>query len=137
MDLSLVLIGNRANFAAVLHVEQLKKEIWQRKVDLRRMAYELRELLNKKENLSLGQLIIRCYEEEFIRHRRIRVFGESLSAQSSFDRIKVFLGDQRIDVDIDSNGVAINMNINSIDINIMNDEIVKSRYRLDLQPSRD
>ena len=99
-----LLIGNRANFAAVLHVEQLKQEIWQRKVDLRRMAYELREILNKKENLSLGQLIIRCYEEEFIRHRKIRISGESLSAQGSFDRIKVFLGNQRIDVDIDNKG---------------------------------
>ena len=46
-----LLIGNRANFAAVLHVEQLKQEIWQRKVDLRRMAYDLRELLNKTETL--------------------------------------------------------------------------------------
>ena len=90
-----LLIGNRANFSAVLHVEQLKQEIWQRKVDLRRMAYDLRELLNKKENLSLGKLIISCYEEEFIRQRKIRISGESLSAQGSFHRIKVFLGDRK------------------------------------------
>ena len=71
-----LLIGNRASFAAVLHIEQLKEEIWQSKVKLRRLAYEIRNELNQQNTLSFNQLISRCYKEKFVRHRKISINGK-------------------------------------------------------------
>ena len=73
-----LLIGNRASFAAVLHIEQLKEEIWQSKVKLRRLAYEIRNELNQQNTLSFNQLISRCYKEKFVRHRKISINGKNI-----------------------------------------------------------
>ena len=68
-----LLIGNRAHFSATLHIEQLKSEIWENKVKLRKLALQLREELSNMNSCSLEQLVVRCSQEEFVQKRKIYV----------------------------------------------------------------
>ena len=40
-----LLIGNKAEFAAVLHLDQLKNEIWEEKIRLKKLSYEFQKTL--------------------------------------------------------------------------------------------
>ena len=91
-----LLIGNRASFAAVLHIEQLKEEIWQSKVKLRRLAYEIRNELNQQNTLSINQLISRCYKEKFVRHRKISINGKKISNIANDKIVKIIHGKTKI-----------------------------------------
>ena len=99
-----LLIGNRASFAAVLHIEQLKEEIWQSKVKLRRLAYEIRNELNQQNTLSFNQLISRCYKEKFVRHRKISINGKKISNIANDKSVKIIHGKTKLGIQYNSAG---------------------------------
>ena len=99
-----LLIGNRASFAAVLHIEQLKEEIWQSKVKLRRLAYEIRNELNQQNTISLNQLISRCYKEKFVRHRKISINGKKISNIANDKSVKIIHGKTKLGIQYNSAG---------------------------------
>ena len=90
-----LLIGNRAHFSATLHIEQLKSEIWENKVKLRKLAMLLRDELSKMNSCSLEQLLVRCSKENFIQNRKITLHGQANQAVQGWDRVKVFIGQDR------------------------------------------
>ncbi len=99
-----LLIGNRAHFSATLHIEQLKSEIWENKVKLRKLAMMLRDELSKMNSCSLEQLLVRCSKENFIQNRKITLHGQANQAVQGWDRVKVFIGQDRQFVLQDADG---------------------------------
>lgn len=98
-----LLIGNKANFDAVLHLEQLKDEIWQRKVALRKLAYQLRNELSNHPSLSVEALAQKCYQVDFVRRRGIRINGTKDGHEQKL-RAQAFADNRRLDVENQSNG---------------------------------
>ncbi len=99
-----LLIGNEAHFTAVLHLENLKKEIWEKKKVLRNLAFDLRKEFNLYPLLSLNQLINRCFHEEFIANREITLSGYALQKNQARSRPRVFIDGQRQDVKEEKDG---------------------------------
>ena len=51
-----ILIANKAQFSAVIHLDTLKSEIWEKKVSLKKLAFQIRDEL-AKSNLSFNESI--------------------------------------------------------------------------------
>ena len=51
-----LLIGNKAQFSAVIHLDKLKNEIWEKKVFLKKTAFDSQTDLTLMGNLSYGEL---------------------------------------------------------------------------------
>ena len=99
-----LLIGNRAHFSATLHIEQLKSEIWENKVKLRKLALQLREELSNMNSCSLEQLLVRCSQEEFVQKRKITLYGQAKKTERDWKLVRVFLNGKRQFVIQDSKG---------------------------------
>ena len=52
-----VLVGNTAQFQAVIHLDALKNEIWKEKIKLKRNAFETRRYLENVSNLNLVKFL--------------------------------------------------------------------------------
>ena len=96
-----LLIGNRANFSAVLHMEQLKSEIWRKKLELRNLAYSTREELNQESVLKLESLIQRCLEIDHVQKRGIFLTGKSLVSKKINAGTRIFSNGSRLHVEKD------------------------------------
>ena len=66
-----LLIGNTAQFSAVIHLDELKSEIWKKKVELKKDAFRIRKELSKLDNITLTKLINFCSKEDIIKERFI------------------------------------------------------------------
>lgn len=98
-----LLIGNRANFDAVLHVEALKEEIWKKKLELKKLAYQIRNDLSEKTSISLMQFINKGYEYEFVKNRKISIFGKSNYLNQN-KKPEIYWGRERLELEIKKNG---------------------------------
>ena len=90
-----LLIGNKAHFSAVLHLEFLNAEIWKKKSMLRRLAFDLRKEFLSFSVLSLDDILNRCFKEEFVADRSISISGQSLRIRENRLRPKVYFQDVR------------------------------------------
>jgi len=90
-----LLIGNKAHFSAVLHLEFLNAEIWKKKSMLRRLAFDLRKEFLSFSVLSLDDILKRCFKEEFVADRSISISGQSLRIRENRLRPKVYFQDVR------------------------------------------
>jgi hypothetical protein len=97
-----LLIGNKPEFSAVIHLDQLKNEIFKEKIELKKFAFGLRKSISDQDNRSLSYLLGKCLEYPFINERKIKLSG-------SFDHIKndipkVIFANHRIPVSYERNG---------------------------------
>ena len=90
-----LLIGNRAHYSANLHLELLNREILQEKIKIRRISYALRERINALEKLTLEDFFARCFEEDHVTKRKIKLSGKS---PSSSQKVSIWLDKKRIHV---------------------------------------
>jgi cell division protein FtsI/penicillin-binding protein 2 len=96
-----LLIGNRANFSAILHMEQLKSEIWEKKLELRNLAYSARDEFNQKSVLKLESFIQRCLDIDHIQKRGIFLTGKLPDARDRTSGTKIFSNGSRLHVEQD------------------------------------
>ena len=94
-----LLIGNRANFSAVLHMAQLKSEIWKNKLELRKLAYSLRDEFNTKPSLDLEYLVQKCTNLDYIKSRGLTLSGKSQLAKDKTFAPKVYINSTRLHVE--------------------------------------
>ncbi len=97
-----LLIGNKAEFSAVIHLDTLKSEIWEKKVALKKTAFRIREELGKLDDLDLGKLLTHCLKEKHTKERFITLSGKKKDAV--FSRTKIYWQNQRITVDENKGG---------------------------------
>ena len=90
-----LLIGNKAEFAAVLHLDQLKNEIWEEKIRLKKLSYEFQKTLITNKKLSLSSFIAQCLKIKHIKNRGVILYG---SKPSISQKTKIFLNDRRLSV---------------------------------------
>ena len=95
-----LLIGNKAQFSAVIHLDALKKEIWEKKVVLKKLAFKMRDDLSIS-NLSIDQLIKYCLLIPHVKDRSIILSGKIVNKQI---RTKLFWGNTRLTVKEYNNG---------------------------------
>ena len=95
-----ILIANKAQFSAVLHLDALKSEIWEKKVSLKKLAFKVRDEL-AKPNLSFNELLEHCINEPHIQSRGIILSGKKINKKQ---RTKLFLGNRRLSVKENVNG---------------------------------
>ena len=55
----------------------------------------LRDELSKMNSCSLEQLLVRCSKENFIQNRKVTLHGQANQAVQGWDRVKVFIGQDR------------------------------------------
>ena len=72
-----LLIGNKAQFSAVIHLDELKSEIWRKKVDLKKNAFYLRGKLSEIKNLTLNKLLRVCLQDDHVKKRFILLSGKN------------------------------------------------------------
>jgi cell division protein FtsI/penicillin-binding protein 2 len=95
-----ILIANKAQFSAVIHLDALKSEIWEKKVSLKKLAFKVRDEL-AKPNLSFNELLKHCFNEPHIQSRGIMLSGKKINKKQ---RTKLFLGNHRLTVKENENG---------------------------------
>jgi len=71
-----LLIGNKPDFSAVIHLDLLKDEIFKEKIYLKKLAFDIRNKLSKQQNFSLDHFISYCMEFTHVVERNIRLSGE-------------------------------------------------------------
>jgi cell division protein FtsI/penicillin-binding protein 2 len=97
-----LLIGNKAQFTAVIHLDRLKSEIWEKKVLLKKIAFKIRSELSNTENLSINNLINHCLKENHVKERSITLSG--FKKDHNFARIKIYWQNQRLSVQDEKDG---------------------------------
>ena len=102
-----LLIGNKPEFSAVIHLDQLKSEIFKEKIKLKKFAFELRKSISEQDDRSLSYLLQKCLEYPFINDRKIKLLGSFDPIQN--DIPKVILGNHRIPVNYERNGNWISL----------------------------
>ena len=91
-----LLIGNKAQFSAVIHLDALKSEIWKEKVALKKTAFRIREELLNLKDLNLVKLINHCLKETHLKERFILLSGKK--KKGALQRVKIYWQNQRITV---------------------------------------
>ena len=91
-----LLIGNKAQFSAVIHLDALKSEIWKEKVALKKTAFRIREELLNLKDLNLGKLMKHCLKETQLKDRFILLSGKK--KKGAIKRVKIYWQNQRITV---------------------------------------
>ena len=71
-----LLIGNKAHYSAILHLEMLSQEIWKRKIEIRRFSHQIREDFSARNQLSLHEFIAHCMSFSQIRDRGFVLKGK-------------------------------------------------------------
>ena len=71
-----LLIGNKAHYSAILHLEMLSQEIWKRKIEIRRFSHQIREDFSARNQLSLNEFIAHCMSFSQIRDRGFTLKGK-------------------------------------------------------------
>ncbi|MEC8043605.1 MAG: penicillin-binding transpeptidase domain-containing protein [Verrucomicrobiota bacterium] len=99
-----LLIGNKANFSAELHLEKLKVEILRKKIQLRDLALDIRKNLAEKKSLSIIEIINESFDKEFVRNRRVRISGR-ISKNSPKERaLELIINEQKKLLNPDAGG---------------------------------
>lgn len=109
-----LLIGNRAHFSAVLHLELLSSEIWNQKRKLRALAFKMREELEEIPVLSLKNLLARCYLENFICSRGVKIYGRVMESNETRLRPKIYFQEIRQNV-VEQKDGSWSCSLNSFD----------------------
>ena len=99
-----LLIGNKAHFAAKLHIGSIDQEIWEKKKKLRNTSIRLLEELKAKPFLEIEQLISFGFQQSEVKDRFIRFSGKAKLSNTEFERVSLFFQTKRIDVEQDSRG---------------------------------
>ena len=99
-----LLIGNKANFSAKLHLGSIDREIWEKKKKLRKTSLRLIEKLKTKSSLSIEDLSGFGFQEPEIKQRFIRFSGKAEMLHGELQRVSLFFQGSRIDVNQDSRG---------------------------------
>ena len=60
-----LLIGNKAEFSAIIHLDSLKDEIFKQKIALKKIAFEIRKDLLIHKNITLNYLLKHCIKKGF------------------------------------------------------------------------
>ena len=108
-----ILVGNTAQFQAIIHLDVLKDEIWKEKIKLKKMAFEIREDLLNVPNLTLNRMLQFCRNNNHIKLRPISLSGKTKSSNKK--RVKVFLLDKRLTIEENDQGDwHCNFSINDI-----------------------
>ena len=97
-----ILVGNTAQFQAIIHLDALKDEIWKEKIKLKKNAFETRRYLKDVPNLTLVKLLQLCKNNEHIKLRPIALSGKIKF--NSKNRVKVHLPNQRLAVEQNDQG---------------------------------
>ena len=90
-----LLIGNRAHYSANLHLELLNREIWEKKIKLRRISYSLKDRINRLDTVKLEDLLALCFENDHVIKRKVKITGKALSGTQ---KVALWLGKQRVNV---------------------------------------
>ena len=85
-----LLIGNKANFSAKLHLGSIDGEIWEKKKKLRKTSLRLIEKLKTKSFLSIEDLIGFGFQEPEIMQRFIRFSGKAEMLHGEQQRVSLF-----------------------------------------------
>ncbi len=107
-----LLIGNRPSYSANLHLELLSKEIWERKVELRRISFQLRESLTASIPLRFEDVIRICGQNWHVKKR-----GLFLRGMRSLDNAmpRLWMGAERInDLDVQKDSWACHLDVEGI-----------------------
>ena len=99
-----LLIGNKAHFSAVLQLEFLKKEIWEKVISLRELSQSLKEGLREFPNLTFEQLVRHCMQNDFVRNRGITITGKATKEGNGFERVKLYFQGSRVTVNQTTTG---------------------------------
>lgn len=110
-----LLIGNKAQFSAVIHLDALKSEIWQKKISLKQTAFRIRNELSEIKNLSINKLLDHCLNEEHVKDRSIILSG--IKGTDDLLRTKIYWQNQRLTV-IEEKGKKWNCRISSKNPNL-------------------
>jgi cell division protein FtsI/penicillin-binding protein 2 len=94
-----LLIGNQANYSATLHLEVLSREIWEKKIQLRRTSQQIRESLNLRNRLSLADLVEHSLTFPHVEKRGFKISGR---LSNEHDRVMVTSGGKRLTADTSS-----------------------------------
>ena len=97
-----LLIGNKAQFSAVIHLDRLKNEIWEKKVFLKKTAFKIRNELLNIEELDINKLLHLCFQENHVKKRFILLSGEKNNGNLSNSRI--YWQNKRLTVKEEKNG---------------------------------
>ena len=97
-----LLIGNKAQFSAVIHLDGLKSEIWKEKVDLKKKAFYLRNKLSEIKKLNLNIMLKVCLSDNHVKKRFIVLKG--LKPKYTSLRSKIYWQNQRLNVTEGKNG---------------------------------
>ncbi|MBT3666992.1 MAG: hypothetical protein HN548_05885 [Opitutae bacterium] len=89
-----LLIGNKAQFSAVIHLDALKNEIWEKKVLLKKLAFKMRDDLSIT-NLSINQFLNYCLNQPHLQNKSVQLSGK---IEDNKIRCKLFLGNTRLTV---------------------------------------
>ncbi len=90
-----LLIGNKAQFTAVLHLDHIKDEIWKKKISLKKISSKFREDLKKVEDLSIVNLLNACRGVDHIMRRGIKLRGNKTDKGKL---TKIYINNERKDV---------------------------------------
>lgn len=97
-----LLIGNTAQFSAVIHLDELKSEIWKKKVELKKDAFRIRQELSNLDNITLTKLINFCRNENIVKERFISLSGKKILKSQLIP--KIYWQEQRLTVDENEKG---------------------------------
>ena len=97
-----LLIGNKAQFSAVIHLDKLKNEIWEKKVFLKKTAFEIRNELLNIEELDISKLLHFCFQENHVKKRFILLSGQK--NKGSLSNSRIYWQNKRLTVIEEKNG---------------------------------
>jgi len=99
-----LLIGNKAHFSAVLQLEFLKNEIWEKIITLRELSITLKEELREFPNLTFEQLVRHCMRNDFVRNRGITIIGKAATGGNGIERVRLYFQGSRVTVNQTTKG---------------------------------
>ena len=97
-----LLIGNKAQFSAIIHLDRLKNKIWEKKVSLKKTAFKIRNELLDFENLNINDFLKFCLQEDHIQKRFIHLSG--VKKIGDLSTTKIFWQNKRLTVKEEKNG---------------------------------
>jgi len=97
-----LLIGNKAEFSAIIHLDSLKDEIFKQKIALKKIAFEIRKDLLIHKNITLNYLLKHCIKKDSVKNRYIRLSGKYNYGSSEIP--KAFWQNNRLPVNYSSVG---------------------------------
>ena len=92
-----LLIGNKAHYSATVHLEMLSREIWERKVELRRLSLQIREDLSRHSTFSFKDLVVYSRSFDHVQKRGINLEGK---INKGHPKPTIWLNGERLGVEL-------------------------------------